>query len=507
MKFVFRIPARASDTERREREKVFFIPAKYYDNLLFWLFKRKWLWIATFAGLTAALLPSPQGLNPYAQYSLALAFFATIVIATEPIPLPAVAFIVVVMQVLLGLSQPDEVPKSVMSDAIFFIFGSMMLAVAIVKQHLDKRLAYLLLVLSGADVYYMAFYLMACSAFLSSLIGAYAVPMILLPIALSMVQPGPHAKPSHADRNVGFLMLTVVYGCSVGTMGTPSGGARNAMMLDYLNKLFHIHVSYREWMFYVYPILLVMVPVLYWVLRLSYPIDHRNISRAMVRLRSELATEGKMQPRDWGAVGIYGVTLFLWMFYSEHLGLGIPAFIGIALYLITGLITWNELNSGVNWGIIFIFAAFISLGISLKETGATDWAARQFLGFLGQFGVEQGLPLLMAISGLVILMVNAIGAPPAIATLGPIVLDVARLSDMNILIAGLFCLICSALPPLTLIGSPATMIAYSSGYLSLQDVWRIGWKMLLAAMGVLFLMVLVYWGWLDVIRVGLPGTA
>ena len=35
-----------------------------------------------------------------------------------------------------------------------------------------------------------------------------------------------------------------------------------------------------------------------------------------------------------------------------------------------GLVRWEEINSGVNWGVVLLYAAAISLGVQMKDTGA-----------------------------------------------------------------------------------------------------------------------------------------
>ena len=86
-------------------------------------------------------VPSPEGLGSEAHRTLIIVFVAITLIISETIPLPAVAILILIMQVVLGVDDADGVAASFMSDAVFFIMGSLMLAVAIVNQGLDKRLA------------------------------------------------------------------------------------------------------------------------------------------------------------------------------------------------------------------------------------------------------------------------------------------------------------------------------------------------------------------------------
>ncbi len=82
-------------------------------------------------------LPVPSGLSPEGMIVLTMSVVATVLFVTEPIPLPTVALLIIVGQVTL-LSIPSTiVAKSLMTDSVLFIMGSLMLAVAVVKQKLD----------------------------------------------------------------------------------------------------------------------------------------------------------------------------------------------------------------------------------------------------------------------------------------------------------------------------------------------------------------------------------
>ena len=95
---------------------------------------RGWFFLALGIGAYLLNIPPPEGLSPEAYSVLVMSVVATILFVTEPIPLPAVALLIIVGQVLLLGANSNDVAKSIMSDSVLFIMGSLMLAVAIVKQ-------------------------------------------------------------------------------------------------------------------------------------------------------------------------------------------------------------------------------------------------------------------------------------------------------------------------------------------------------------------------------------
>ena len=101
-------------------------------NLLFWISRKKWLVTAFFISISIFYLPTPEGLSSEGHRTLIIVLTALILIISESIPLPAVAMLILIMEVILGVDTPDGVASSFMSDAVFFIMGSLMLAVSIV---------------------------------------------------------------------------------------------------------------------------------------------------------------------------------------------------------------------------------------------------------------------------------------------------------------------------------------------------------------------------------------
>ena len=85
--------------------------------------------------------PYPDGISHAGYRTLILGIIVISLIVTEPVPLPAVALLIAVLEVAFNIAPATEVAKTYMNDSVFFIMGSLMMAVAIVHQGLDTRLA------------------------------------------------------------------------------------------------------------------------------------------------------------------------------------------------------------------------------------------------------------------------------------------------------------------------------------------------------------------------------
>ena len=79
------------------------------------------------------------------------------------------------------------------------------------------------------------------------------------------------------------------------------------------------------------------------------------------------------------------------------------------------------------------------------------------------------------------------------AVLGPITLKVAVASGESPILMGFVTAISSAFAYLTVIGTSACTIVYSSGYLKTTDFLVVGYRMVIMSTAVLILAAYVYW--------------
>ena len=216
---------------------------KSLSNFLYWFTRKKWLILSFLFSLTLFYLPTPEGLSSEGHRIIIIVLVALTLIISESIPLPAVAILILIMEVVLGVDNADGVASSFMSDAVFFIMGSLMLAVSIVHQGLDKRLALLVLNITGNKTWRIVLGFMFFSAFLSSFIGEHTVAAMMLPVALSLIKNA-GVKPGESSKLSTILLFSIAYGAAIGSIGTPSGGGRNAIMIGYLSEFGLVNLSY-----------------------------------------------------------------------------------------------------------------------------------------------------------------------------------------------------------------------------------------------------------------------
>jgi sodium-dependent dicarboxylate transporter 2/3/5 len=379
-----------------------------------------------------------------------------------------------------------------MSDAVFFIMGSLMMAVAIVSQGLDKRLALGIIKLTGNKTWRIVFGFVAISAILSSFIGEHTVAAMMLPVALTLLRNSSDDQKT-VHRLSTILLFSIAYGCAMGSIGTPSGGGRNVIMIGYISEFGLGNISYLDWIKYTYPMLLLEIPIAVAILWMTFKPDQRILDSAVRKLKVKVAKTGAMTGNQIMAIGIFFLVFLGWVFLSPYLGLGIVALIGVFLYLSFGLIEWQDINRNTNWGVILLFGAAISLGVQMKQTGAAEWVATQSINGMSMLVNDLGFMQWFISVFLTGILTNFLSNAATVAVLGPVVLDMGG----NPIILGISASIASSFAYLTIVASPTCMIIHSSGLVKSSDYLKAGWKLFVVSIVILFLISNLYWPYLS----------
>ena len=457
-------------------------------NYLFWVSRKKWLIITFFISVILFYLPTPEGLSSEGHRTLIIVIATLILIISESIPLPAVAILILIMEVTLGVDSPDGVAASFMSDAVFFIMGSLMLAVSIVHQGLDKRLALAIINVTGNKTLSITFGFVTVSALMSSFIGEHTVAAMMLPVVLALIKNA-GLDTTKATKLSTLLLFSIAYGCALGSIGTPSGGGRNVIMIGYLSEFGLGDISYLEWMKYAYPMLLIEIPVAVAVLWFTFTPKQKSLDTAIRKLKVNVAKSGKLTGNQLMAILVFILVFLGWVFLSPFIGLGIVALTGVFFYLTFGLIEWPDIARRTNWGVILLFGSAISLGIQMKETGAALYVAENALYYLQYIFKNIEMVRWFFTVILTAILTNLLSSAATVSVFGPIVLDMGG----NPIALGIATSVASAFSYLTIVASPTCMIIHSTGLVTSNDYLKAGWKLFVISIILLFLVSFFYW--------------
>ena len=477
-----------------------------HRRVIYELSRRRWLILALLIGLVLLLLPRPPAvrlspdralvlLTEDGRRMLVITIVATILFITEPIPLPTVALLIVAAQAILVASvTPSDVARSLMNDSVLFIMGSLMLAAAMVRQRLDPRIALAMLRLTGPNLSRLMLGIMIVCALIASIVGEHSVAAIMLPVVLLLLdltgEQG-RAQPSLAP----LLLLSVALGCAAGSIGTPSGGARNAIILEYWRTIPSppIHVGYVDWIKYIYPMVLLQTPVMVFLLSRTFRCEGIDLTDAVTRLKHQIAREGRMGGREWLAVALFVLILAGWVGLGQRIGIGIVAILGASLFLVCGLVEWEDLNKGVNWGVVLLYAAAISMGVLMERTGAAEWVATVALRLFRMLDLSHPLVLLLFFALFTGAMANTMAPGAASAVAAPVFFAMAAAAGVSLAQTGFVIAVGAGFGYLTPMGRPSSLIIHASGYVRSRDFLRIGWKVIVAVTLILLLMAWLYW--------------
>ena len=456
-------------------------------NFLFWITQKKWFLITMVISVFLLFIPAPSGLSIEGYRSIIIVITALMLIVTEPIPLPAIAMYILVMEVYLGIGSANDIAKSFMNDAVFFIMGSLMLAVAIIKQGWDARIALGIITLTGNKTRNIVFGFTAISAILASFIGEHTVAAIMLPIAMTLIHFTSEDKEKVQNLSA-VLLFSIAYGALVGSIGTPSGGGRNVIMIDYLRDS-GLSISYINWMLRVYPLVLIQIPIVSWVLMKSFTPEFIKLDSGVRKLVVQVAKSAEMTGRNTIAAVIFLLVFVGWIFFSESVGLGTIALTGVLMYLVGGFVKWEDLSKNTHWGVILLFGSTISLGSNIKTTGAAVWLAESIVNFIEP--VINKLPFVadLIVTVMTTTMANVLSSSATVAVLGPITMNMGQ-DSMHL---GMVTAIASAFGYFTAVAAPACTIVYSSGLVNAKDFLKVGWKMGVISIVLLVIYANTYW--------------
>ena len=457
------------------------------SSILFWFSQKKWFVYSILVSIFLLNLSTPTGLSVPAYHSLIILVLVFMLVTFEPIPFPAIALLTLVLQVVLGVAPPDQVASSFMNDAVLFVMGSLMFAIAIVHQGLDIRLARFIVFIFGKSKRMFLAGLMSISAILSSFLGEHTVIAIMLPIGLSVIK-NIDIQQTDGKNAVLITLFSIAYGTIIGSIGTPSGGARNVIMINYLQEFSNVHIDYWKWMKHAYPILIIQLIVAYFVLQFAFPSSLKNIKMRGYKKNVENRSIKKDINHLFSCLIIIAI-IASWFTFNDIYGLGIIALGGALTFMIFGMITWEEINKNTNWGVILLFAATISLGFQINETGASSWLVIKFnelLNSLPANSMNVSWSIMAILSGLT---ANFFTSSATVSLIGPMAIELHP-TDISFALSSA---IASGFSFLTVISSPTAMIIYSTGLVSTKVFFKVGILMFIISILILYLMSQFYW--------------
>lgn len=443
--------------------------------------------IAALAYGLISSIPAPAGTQPEAMKAVAIFTVCIFFYITNVIPLMITSLMAVILFPLAGVLDSKTTFALFGNQVVFFILGAFILASPFMRSGLSKRIALAVLRRFAGSPRLLLLGILLFPAFLSFWMSEHAVAAMMFPIVMNIADClGLTPQNSRFGKAMFLIMAS---GCIIGGITTFLGGGRAPLAVGILREATGQTVDFIPWALAALPTTLPLLGVAYLVFLYLYPPEIGDLEHVQEMLEQSRRELGPMSAREI-AVGLLMLgTIVCWMFYGHAFGLANIAIIAVIIAFALRLTDWKQVEEDVNWGIFLMYGGAICLGYAMEITGGAEWLAHNTLGAF----VNSPVLLIGAISLLAITLTELISNSAVVALLMPVALSMGRDLGIDPRIMTMVVAIPSGLAFMLPMGTPATAIAFSSGFLTTRDTARTG--LILFPIGWLIFNVSIYWIW------------
>ncbi len=416
---------------------------------------------------------------------------------TEAVPLAITSLLPLVLFPLMSVRGIRDVAPNYAEHMVFLFLGGFVLALAVERSGLHRRLALGILHRIGSSPRRLVWGFLLSTATLSMWLSNTATTLMMLPIAAGVVDR------MEEERAGMRLFLAVAFGASIGGLGTLIGTPPNLVLAGMAPGLVPgiAPLTFGGWMLFGIPLVVLMLPVA--GLLLSRGLSRKD-SGAMETLESERLALGPMAPRERRAALLFGVTALAWITRSGMTfgNLSIPGWgqlfsdprtvsdavpavaAAVLAALVPGgggdrrpLVTWEEIRHGVPWGVLLLFGGGFAVADAVSSVGVDTWLAGRLHGIS-----VLPLPLMVLAVALVAMGATELTSNTATATLlMPVMAALARVLEVPpylLMVPATVACSCAFMLP---VATPPNAIVIGSGHVTAPDLFREGIRLNLIA--------------------------
>lgn len=441
------------------------------------------------AFLLIILFFHPEGLSREANAVLASTVWIAIWWITEAISIYATSLLPIVLFPLSGGLDLSGTTASYGHPYIFLYMGGFMVAIAIEKWELHRRIALSIISLIGTNITRIILGFMLATAFISMWISNTATAVMMLPIGSAIItQLTDKLGPQHSDTTSfgKVIMLSIAYSASIGGMATLIGTPPNLVFAGFVQKTYGVEITFLQWLKFGLPICLALLFISWkYLTSFAFRFQHKALPGGKEEIRKMLAELGKIGYEEKIVLVVFVCTALLWIFRAliekiiPTLDDSIIAMVaGISLFLLPAkekgkrILHWHDAHK-MQWGIFLLFGGGMALAEGFKVSGLASWIA-------GQMTAMQGLTILV----LVIVLITAVNFLTEItsnlattAMLLPIAASIAMAIHVHPFLLMVSVTIAASCAFMLPVATPPNAIVFSSGHLKIPDMIRAGFWM------------------------------
>jgi solute carrier family 13 (sodium-dependent dicarboxylate transporter), member 2/3/5 len=438
--------------------------------------------------------------KPAVTNTLAVGLLMAILWITEIVPLAATSLLPVVLFPLLGIMNGRDVSSTYFNHVIFLFIGGFLVALAMQRWNLHKRIALRILMLTGSRPASILLGFMLSTAFLSMWISNTACAMMMIPILISVMQKLEETtEKSVMSKYAVGLLLGVAYSASIGGIATLVGTPPNLSFVRIFQIMFPTapEVSFTAWFFYAFPVAVCLLAFVWWLLYFMYG-PKKGQWNALEKgiFRTQYKDLGPMGFEEKIILADFIILALLWLSRSE-LDLGsvkIPGWgslfanpeyvndgtvaimMAVILFFIPSkadgglkILNW-ETAAKLPWHIVLLFGGGFALATGFKESGLSVWFGEQ-LNFLS--GMHPFIIILM-ISLLVTFLTELTSNTATTEMILPILAGLAVSIEINPLFLMLPATLSASMAFMLPVATPPNAIVFGTNRLTISDMARTG---------------------------------
>ncbi len=433
---------------------------------------------------------------------IAVAVWMVVWWITEAVSISVTALLPLLLFPILNIMDIGDVGANYGSPIIFLFFGGFVLALALEKVNLHKRIALNIIKITGTTPNKVVLGFMIATAALSMWISNTATAVVMLPIAMSviglLVNDADGFTPS--DKNFALsVMLGIAFAANAGGIATVIGTPPNSILIGLLENEYNIEISFVKWMLIGVPFSGILIGLIYWVLvKWMYPCGKLKFTASKDVIQDELEKLGPMAGKEKMVLSIFGVTVFLWIFRTvineifPELQLNdtiISMMAAVAMFSIPYnlrkgdfIINWEDTRK-LAWGILLLFGGGLALAEGMSVSGIVDMVSTAIAD--SEISVLFTAVLLIT---LMLFMTELMSNVALTALLIPVVAGIAIGLDIPILYLLIPVTMASSCAFMLPMATPPNAIVFASGHIKVYQMARAGIVLNLIAVGLLVLM-------------------
>lgn len=446
----------------------------------------------------------PKGLSTSANAVLASAAWVAIWWITEAVSISVTALLPIILFPLSGGLSLKETTASYGHKYIFLFIGGFILAIAIEKWKLHKRIALTIIKLVGTNVVNIILGFMLATAFLSMWISNTATSVMILPVGMAIVAQLKDNPKTVADENLIFgkaLMLAIAYSASIGGMATLIGTPPNLVLAGVVKETYGVDITFSQWFSFGFPISLVLLFLCWgYLTRWAFKFEQKAFPGGREEINNQLQALGKMSYEEKTVLTVFILTALAWISRSFLLKPLIPAIddtiiamtFAVLLFILPAkqrgkkIMSWEDAVK-LPWGILLLFGGGMALALGFESSGLALWLGEQ----MTTLQTVSLFVLLFILIAAVNFLTEITSNLATTAMILPVLVPLATILEVHpyfLMVGATVAASCAFMLP---VATPPNAVVFGSGYLKIEDMVKKGvWMNLIS---IILLTLIVYY--------------